>query len=597
LRAALLALLFAFCLFGVFDHSLWAPNDTREGGMVRDMFRSGSWTTLTLNGAPFLEKPPLLHWTALVAGRIVGDVTEGIVRLPAALYGLLGLLIALRWGRSLAGERAGFLAAFFCATTAAYAEYSRIVLTDVCLTCMVLFGLQAFWSAWSAKRRKALRYVAFLLVTALSFYAKGLIGPGLVMTSVVVFLLVQRDWRLAALLPLLFAPILVAVVLPWAVAVHRQGGAEALIGVFIDNQLGRFLEAPRGATMGALPIIGPLLGPFAQRPLPVDPYFVHKESLAYYLVHLPVYWLPWALLVPPALWHWFRRRSPVVSPFATLLRCAFVTIFVVLHLSSSKVASYALPTFPILFVMVAVWCEDELGGSPGPVTRWATRLTFALVQALLVVVPIASLLLFTIRAEFWRRLEAWLQAAGASTDSMGDPSTWVAPLGAEVSLRGVLIGAVALVLGLVAIGWIRGPSGPRGDRAGALLRLVTAFVVVVPLALAAAMPVFDHHRSYEPFARLLRSEVEAGRRVALSLPDNKDVGAFTYYSDRRLAEISLIPGVRDFLCEGDEARGVLVRAEDVDRVVASLCGIDFALRAAPTEAGYKSNSFRLFTRN
>ena len=33
-RAAVLLLLLAFSLFGLFDHSLWSANDTREGAMI-----------------------------------------------------------------------------------------------------------------------------------------------------------------------------------------------------------------------------------------------------------------------------------------------------------------------------------------------------------------------------------------------------------------------------------------------------------------------------------------------------------------------------------------------------------------------------------
>jgi 4-amino-4-deoxy-L-arabinose transferase-like glycosyltransferase len=594
-RRGLLVLLFAFCLIGVFDHSLWAPNDSREGGMVSDMFRSGEWTTLTLNGEPFLEKPPLLHWTALVLCKSLGRISAGLVRFPAALYGALGLGIVLMWGRRLSGERAALLAACLCATTLSYAEYSRIVLTDICLTFMVMLALHAFWCAYSAERGKRLRYGAFLLAGALSFYAKGVLGPGLVMTSVVAFLVLRREWRLAFLLPLAFAPILVAVVLPWAVAVHRQGGAEALIGVFVDNQLGRFFQVPRGATMSALPIVGPLLGSFANRPIPVDPYFVHKEPIYYYLVHLPVYWLPWAFLVPPALWHWFRRGSVVVSPLASLVRCAFVTIVVVLHLSSSKVACYALPLFPLLFVMVGVWCDDALTGHVRPVALWSSRLTFALVQPLLVVVPLACLLLFTIPFAAWRQLDAWLHAAGVKTDSMGDPSTWVAALDPSVVARGVLFCAAALALGLFALRRLRSPTGVRRDCADALLGSMAALMAVVMLSLSAAMPIVDHQRSYEPIAGLLRTELGRGRRLALSLPDNKDVGEFTFYADTRLTEVSLIPGVRDFLQDGGGPRGVLVRVEDLDAVVASLDGMPCAMQGVPEDAGYKSKAFRLIT--
>ena len=93
LRHALWVLLVAFSIAGVFDHGLWAPNDTREGGMIWDMYQSGTWVTPTVNGKPYLEKPPLLHWTALLGCHLVGRVLPGLLRLPAALYGFGTLLL------------------------------------------------------------------------------------------------------------------------------------------------------------------------------------------------------------------------------------------------------------------------------------------------------------------------------------------------------------------------------------------------------------------------------------------------------------------------------------------------------------------------
>ena len=84
-RAFLLVLLVALFAFGLFDHTLWSSNDPREGGMIWDMYRNGIWVTPSMNGEPFLEKPPLLHWTALLFCYAFGRVNEGLVHLPAAL--------------------------------------------------------------------------------------------------------------------------------------------------------------------------------------------------------------------------------------------------------------------------------------------------------------------------------------------------------------------------------------------------------------------------------------------------------------------------------------------------------------------------------
>jgi 4-amino-4-deoxy-L-arabinose transferase-like glycosyltransferase len=421
-RSLLLLLLVVFCASGLFDHSLWAPNDSREGGMIAEMYRTGRWTSLSLDGEPFLEKPPLLHWTALALCTAFGRVGAGLVRVPAALFGFGTALIVWAWGRRLGRERAGVLAAFLCATNITYYEYSRIVLTDICLTFTVALSLYAFWSAHEAKEPKLWRYALFLLATSLSFYAKGLAGPVYVMGTVVVFLAVNRRWRQVCVLSLAFAPILVAAVLPWAAALYREGGREYLISAFIDNELGRFFKLPAGAAVTSLPVAGRWLGFMADRPVPFDPYFVHKEPLYYYLAKLPVRLLPWTLLVPPALFYWFKRRSTIASPFASFLRCAIVTIIVILHVASAKAGNYALPTFPIVFLMVGVWCEDVSSTSLPWFNASMINLTSWLVRAGTIAVPSVYLALFALPRSTYARLEEVLQSHGVPV-SVGDLSS------------------------------------------------------------------------------------------------------------------------------------------------------------------------------
>lgn len=100
-RAGLLALLLVFSLFGLFDHSLWSANDTREGAMIASMARGGSWILPELNDVPYLEKPPLLHWIGAALCKLFGTVNEGLVRLPAALFGFGSLALIWLFGRAL----------------------------------------------------------------------------------------------------------------------------------------------------------------------------------------------------------------------------------------------------------------------------------------------------------------------------------------------------------------------------------------------------------------------------------------------------------------------------------------------------------------
>jgi 4-amino-4-deoxy-L-arabinose transferase-like glycosyltransferase len=583
--------LFAFFAFGVFDHSLWAPNDTREAGMIWDLWRSGHWVALSLNGTPFLEKPPLLHWSSLLLCTLFGRIDEGLVRLPSALCGLGAVLIAYRWGRRLRSPRAGLLAAFLCATTTLYLEYSRVVLTDMCLTFVVALSLELFWLAWSAKSGRLARsgrFALFVLTTALAFYAKGLVGPGLVMTSVVAFLALRREWQLLLVLPTTFVFTLAAVVWPWAVALYHEGGRDHLVAAFVDNQLGRFLSVPANGSRASLPLVGPFLGSFADRPLPRDPYFVHKEPVYYYLKELLVPLLPWTLLVPPALLHWFRRRPrPDDLGFWSFLTCAIAAITVVLHVSAAKVGCYALPLFPLLFATVGVACDDayEAGGSR--LIRRTMDAILAFVRVLVVVAAFAYLLVLVSPRVLFAQLEAALRFFGWSV-ALGDPSTWLEAPGASAAWcgAGLSIAALALVTWTIV----------RDRRPDVLARLVST-VVLITLVVAAILPAYDLQRSYRPLAALVRSELDSGRRVALAVDEAKTTGALTFYADTRLPEVSKRDGAREFLLRDERPSAVVVHTDELDDFAAALAGVEYSVKSTPLAAGRKSAEFCLLTRN
>ena len=593
-RTVVLLLLALFCASGVFDHSLWTPNDSREGGMISEMARTGHWTALTLNGEPFLEKPPLLHWTALVVCALAGGVTPGLIRVPAAVFGFATALLVWAWGRRLGRERAGIVGALLCATNIAYYEYSRIVLTDICLTFAVAVSLQAFFSAYESRTSKGARYAAFLIATALSFYAKGLIGPVFVLGSVVVFLALKRRWKLACALSFGFVPVLAAAVYPWAAALYRQGGREYLISAFVDNQLGRFFKLPTGAAITALPVVGPMLGFMAERPVPFDPYFVHKEPIYYYLVKLPTRLLPWTLMAVPALAYWFRRDGAVRGAFATLLRCALVTMIVILHGASSKAGNYALPFYPILFLMVGVWCEDVGSAAPSRLEAIATVLTTALVGIVAVAAPVVYLALFALPATAYPKIERALAALGARV-ALGDPSSYVWLPGAGTAWLGAALCLAALPLSLWSLR-VAGAWFAERDRVRGVLGLAATAAIVFVLVGTAAMPAYDRQRSYRPIAELVRDEIARGRRIALATHDAQMVGVFVFYADRQLPMVDPGPGTRAFLEAGPGASGVIVRRDLLVTVEASLRGVEHEVRSVPEDAGVNAREFCLITR-
>ncbi len=545
-RSVALVLLAAFFLFGVFDHSFWGTNDSREGGMIWDMYRHNVWVTPLLNGQHYLEKPPLFHWTSVLLCRLFGTTNEGLMRLPAALYGFGAVLIAWLWSRQLGRERAGLIGAFLCATSALYFEYTRIVLTDATLTLMVMLSLYLFWKAYTAAPPTRGPYSVFIFVSALAFYAKGLIGPGFVWVTVCAFLLYQGRFKLLFRLLIFYALALAVILLPWVLALWKTGGRDMLVSVFWDNQFGRFLS-------------------FSNPNLPKDPYFVHKESIFYYLFHLPGRLMPWTLLVIPAMFSWFRKRTPFREPLTVFLRFALLSMLLILHVSSAKTGCYALPLFPIIFLMTGLWLDESVRRGMSKIDRILVHFTLIAVLTLLAVLPTAYIVLFLFHHYF-----IW---------GPGGPA----------AVKGLIIEIGALAVAIFVLLKYR-----RAFPAFFPALLCVAALLVINIT--ALIPAIDFQKSYKPFVQVIDQEMATGRRIAQADDDERDLGAFTFYLNARVDVISPKHEIPRYLFGENRLSGVIIPRSYWPKVEPLLAGQSYTIRQAEN-AGIKSRQFLLILNN
>lgn len=328
------------------DHSLWNPDETRDAGIAAEMYRTGAIAVPTLNGAAFLEKPPLYYWTCALIYKLTGRVTAGTTRLPAALYGLLGLLFTFLIGRRLYGERVAMMATLMVATSLQYFRMSHFAMMDICLAAMVTGALYFYLrdSAWG-----------FAIFTVLAFYAKGFLGillPGLVVT--LDLLITQQPKKLAKFV-FIGAVVFVILAGPWFWALWKKGGDVYLHTFVIDNHWKRFFSSTADHT---------------------------EHFWFFYFFSFPGDFFPWTLFFAGFLWSLFRQTGSYLSP--GLKRFPIVWFFSILAffcLSSSKRSIYLLPLFPAAALLSASWVDQAF---PRTGARWVAGIGGALALILVV---------------------------------------------------------------------------------------------------------------------------------------------------------------------------------------------------------------------
>src|ERR1051326_6100672 len=97
------------CLLGL-QRSLWTPDEPREAEISREMLIAPG-VVPTLNGQPYLEKPPLYYWIVAGVFALTGEPSAAAARSVSGFAGFLTLLLVFLWGRREFSTSVGLAAA------------------------------------------------------------------------------------------------------------------------------------------------------------------------------------------------------------------------------------------------------------------------------------------------------------------------------------------------------------------------------------------------------------------------------------------------------------------------------------------------------
>ncbi len=465
-----LLLLVAFCGFlffyglgffygpGAFD--LLGADEPRYAQVAREMLDRSDWVTPTLLGKPWLEKPVLYYWQAMLSFRVAG-VSDQAARVPAAFDAAL-LIAAIyfflrrfRPGSELDG-------ALITASCAAVVIFAHAAATDMPLAACFSIALLA-WYAWYESQRR-IYLAAFYVFLALGTLAKGPVAPALSALIIVLFAAVRRDRR--AIPRTLWIPgvaLYLGVMLPWYVAVQLRN--PEFFRVFIlEHNLARFSR---------------------------DVYH-HRQPFWFYLPVFLLAMMPWTLALIVAVAErarliWSERKKAFSSPedswplFLLIWMLAPILFF---SASQSKLPGYILPAVPAGALLVV-----EYLAARGGVRLFHTE--GAEVSR---------------RSRDERKLPPLFAAAHGILCGL---LVFAALSAASIAIhRHLLWGTGTYIAAAIGAGFALGITGVLLSRAGLrLLSRATMFAVVVSVAtvIRLAAPVIDATQSARPLAEAVQA--------------------------------------------------------------------------------------------
>lgn len=244
-----------FYFFGL-TIPLLGPDEPRYAQVAREMFLRGDWTTPTLGGFNWFEKPALLYWLQIVSYHLLG-VNEFAARFGSALCGL-GIIASMSLlGRSAvqsegpaANERIlpadlGAWLALVTASTFGIMVFARGASFDIVITFSITASIVSFFVYEQTEQKTARSYIAlisFYIFIGVGLLAKGLIGA--VFPFAIACLFYLFTWRLPRAtfaLSLVWGSVLsLGVAATWYGPMYYRHGFEFIDEFFVQHHFQRF---------------------------------------------------------------------------------------------------------------------------------------------------------------------------------------------------------------------------------------------------------------------------------------------------------------------------------------------------------------------
>jgi 4-amino-4-deoxy-L-arabinose transferase-like glycosyltransferase len=320
LHPALGFLLAALILWGISlgNVPLHDWDEATRALIAREIYRTGNWLHPTLQGQPYLLKPPLMDWLIALNYKLWG-ISEFTTRLPGALLSACSVPFLYLVGREVFRQRlpATFAAGVYL-TLLPVVRHGRLAMLDgtavsfflLLLFCLLKARHQRIWAAGIGISLGLITLTKGLLVVPLGAIA-------------LIFLLLERQWAILSH-PYFWLGMLLgsAPVIAWYVAQWQHYGAIFWQVHFQAQGLERLSEAVEG----------------------------NSGSPWYYLLELLKYTWPWLLFWFGGLFLAWRQRQ---TSWGKLILTGTVIYLGTISLMNTKLPWYIMPLYPFFALAVA----------------------------------------------------------------------------------------------------------------------------------------------------------------------------------------------------------------------------------------------------